>query len=348
MSTTYLNKPSSIAVNRIRFDEKQIFKDKDVLATEGIYFKFNIDDEINTTYNKLLIGPQDTPYEKGFYLFEGKFPDNYPFQPMTMRSITQGSDDGNKTYIRKHPNLYVCGKCCFSFLGTWSGPPWTPCNNAKSVAISMRSVMTKFPLENEPGYDELSTDTFDNGTFKFKKQQIHEEYAAIIKWFNIKHSVCGVIAKIDQPPYMYFKEDILSEFTKNYQYYIDTAHSLLHLDGTTIKSRVWQFIVNYNISEIIAVLKDLQNKYSRIDTSINKTSTQIINDTTIVVNDPCSKEETGSIVSTKDNISTSKVKKRSAPNGSATSFEVGYIKISENDGKKYQVSSKKRWKKYNN
>ena len=81
---------------------------------------------ISTHYYQLLMGLKNSPYECGFYVFKGQFPDNYPFKPMTMKSLTQG---GN---VRKHPNFYVCGKCCFSFLGTWSGPPWTPCQNSKS------------------------------------------------------------------------------------------------------------------------------------------------------------------------------------------------------------------------
>ena len=46
----------------------------------------------------------------------GQFPDNYPYYPMTMKIGTQGGG------IRKHPNLYTGGKCCFSFLGIWQGP----------------------------------------------------------------------------------------------------------------------------------------------------------------------------------------------------------------------------------
>ena len=364
MTTTYLNEPSNVAVNRIRFDEKQISNDKDILAEEGMYFKFNIDNEVNTIYHKLLIGPDDTPYQRGFYLFEGQFPDNYPFKPMTMRTITQGSDDGNKTGIRKHPNLYVCGKCCFSFLGTWAGPPWTACNNAKSVAISMRSVMTKFPLENEPGYEREEHNKV-NGVFK--NQDLHDEYASLIAWFNIKHAVCGVIHKIDEVPYKNFKDEILAEFKKNYQYYIDTAQSMMKLDGTIIKSRVWQFIVKYNVSEVISTLKRLGTKYCKPFHPIPEPSPTIEKDPVVVVNNipelqsaPIQSQYTveptaplspkydiiSSSYSTTSKVKTSKVKTRSVPNGSATSFDVGVIKISENDGNKYQVSDKKRWKRY--
>jgi len=359
MAATYLNEPSNVAVNRIRFDEKQISNDKDILTKEGMYFKFNIDNEVSTIYHKLLIGPDDTPYQKGFYLFEGQFPDNYPFKPMTMRTITQGSDDGNKTGIRKHPNLYVCGKCCFSFLGTWAGPPWTACNNAKSAAISMRSVMTKFPLENEPGYEREERNKV-NGIFK--NQDLHDEYAGLISWFNIKHAVCGVIHKIDEVPYKYFKTEILEEFKKNYQYYIDTAQSMLKLDGTIVKSRVWQFIVKYNVSEIISTLNLLGAKYCKTCHSIPEPFALIEKDPVVVVNNisesqsvpiqsPYTVEPTTPASPKYDIISplystTSKVKTRSVPNGSATSFDVGFIKLSENDGNKYQVSAKKRWKRY--
>ena len=114
---TYKNTPTPIAVNRMLFDKKSIEESKEVVNMEGLYFHFNLEGEIDTTYQQMIVGPSDSPYEGGFYLFRGQFPDQYPFHPMTMKSMTQGGG------VRKHPNLYVCGKCCFSFLGTWHGPP---------------------------------------------------------------------------------------------------------------------------------------------------------------------------------------------------------------------------------
>jgi len=208
-TNNYSNNPSPTAIGRMKFDISQIESEKKLISDEGIYFKFSEGQRIDTIYHKLIIGPEDSPYQGGFYAFKGQFPDNYPFTPMTMKTLTQGEN------VRKHPNLYVCGKCCFSFLGTWAGPPWTACNNPRSVAVSMRSVMTKFPLENEPSYEDIS-----------KKTHLHQKYADLIKWFNIKHAVYGVLCKIDESPYCYFKKDIICEFLKNIDYYNSVLESL--------------------------------------------------------------------------------------------------------------------------
>ena len=164
---TYKDNPTPIAINRINFDIKQIEDSKDTLSIEGLYFNFdNESGDISTKYKMLIIGPADSPYEGGFYLFNSQFPDQYPFHPMTMKTCTQGGG------VRKHPNLYTCGKCCFSFLGTWSGPPWTACQNPKTVAASIRSVMTEYPLENEPGWEKI-------------KDERQKSYARLISYFNI-------------------------------------------------------------------------------------------------------------------------------------------------------------------
>ena len=96
----YTNNPSPI-VGRIKFDISQIESERDIIANEGIYYHFSTDGKIDTNYHQLIIGPEDTPYQGGFYLFKAQFPDNYPFSPMTMKTLTQGEN------VRKHPNLYV-------------------------------------------------------------------------------------------------------------------------------------------------------------------------------------------------------------------------------------------------
>ena len=80
----------------------------------------------------MLIGPEDSPYVGGFYTFDAQFPTNYPYFPMTAKTRTQGGS----LHLKASLNLYVNGKCCFSFLGTWSGPPWTACQNPETVAVS--------------------------------------------------------------------------------------------------------------------------------------------------------------------------------------------------------------------
>ena len=63
-----------------------------------------------------MIGPDNTPYSYGFYLFNIFIPEEYPFKPPTVKIYTQNE---NKT--RFNPNLYVNGKVCLSILNTWTG-----------------------------------------------------------------------------------------------------------------------------------------------------------------------------------------------------------------------------------
>lgn len=241
----YTNSPNSIAVTRIQFDIRQINEAAEVLDKENIYFKFYEGDTVDTTYHQLLIGPADSPYHGGFYLFKAQFPDIYPFQPMTMKSLTQGGD------VRKHPNLYKCGKCCFSFLGTWSGPPWTACNNSRSVAFSMRSVMTKYPLENEPGYENIKS-----------KQEYHNTYAQLVGYFNLKYGVCNIIEKIDSEPYSYFKSEILKYFIENIDLYYSQLDKYKNLEGKKEKCGVYGFTIVYDVNDLIQRFDKLKTKYT--------------------------------------------------------------------------------------
>lgn len=388
MATTtnnYTNNPSPIALGRIKFDMNQINSEKDIIANEGIYFNFSEDKQINTVYHKLIIGPEDSPYQGGFYAFQGQFPNNYPFTPMTMKTLTQGEN------VRKHPNLYVCGKCCFSFLGTWSGPPWTPCNNPRSVAISMRSVMTKFPLENEPSYEDIT-----------QKKVLHQKYADLIKWFNIKHAVYGVLCKIDEEPYSYFKKDIISVFIKNIAYYNSVLESLFtypdklrkkyameetnNLQNNSIltkddiykkytnmpvleeKSPVYRFSIKYNVDEVYTKLNILYKKYSDApiikniqeiefsgqnleDSSVISPKDITVNTINVVNNLEQDNHDTSIIVNETQTVKTNNVKKqyiKKTPKKKASLFEEGYTLVSENDNCMYKVISiknGKRWKK---
>lgn len=51
-------------------------------------------------------GPEDTPYEGGFYLADLKFPHDYPNSPPEMVFITE----------MWHPNLFPDGRVCISIL----------------------------------------------------------------------------------------------------------------------------------------------------------------------------------------------------------------------------------------
>ena len=71
-----------------------------------------------------------------------------------MRAITT---NGGKT--RFNPNIYNEGKVCLSILGTWRGEPgeeWSSAQGLESILLSVQSLMSSNPYENEPGYERSS------------------------------------------------------------------------------------------------------------------------------------------------------------------------------------------------
>lgn len=100
----------------------------------------------------MIVGPPGTPYEFGFFEFNFKFKDNYPRVPPSVSAITTG---GGVT--RFNPNIYANGKVCLSILGTWRGErgeEWSPAQGLESVLLSIQSLMSSNPYENEPGFEE--------------------------------------------------------------------------------------------------------------------------------------------------------------------------------------------------
>ena len=116
----------------------------------------------------VVFGPTDTIYRYGAYMFEFKFPTNYPVSPPKLTYLT---NDGS---TRFHPNLYRNGKVCISILNTWKGEQWTSCQTIRSVLLTLTTLFHNKPLLNEPGIRETHRD-FNN-------------YNKIIKYRNLKFS----------------------------------------------------------------------------------------------------------------------------------------------------------------
>jgi ubiquitin-protein ligase len=147
---------------------------KDILNTQdkhlrdlGIYY---CPDETNIRMGKaMILGPKDTPYEGGIFMFSVLFPVDYPFSPPHVLFLT---GDG---MTRFHPNLYKEGKVCLSILGTWQGPSWTSTQSLSTVLISIQGLLDANPLANEP--------SFERGTLSCAS---HRRYADAVE-----HQVCS-------------------------------------------------------------------------------------------------------------------------------------------------------------
>ncbi|KXZ41741.1 hypothetical protein GPECTOR_299g811 [Gonium pectorale] len=116
-----------------------------------------VDETAVHVWKALIVGPEDTPYSGGCFLFDFYFPPQYPGVPPQVHLLTTG---GGR--VRFNPNLYAEGKVCLSLLGTWSGDKGETWNSEVSTAvqvlISIQSlIMVPQPYFNEPSY-EAQTD----------------------------------------------------------------------------------------------------------------------------------------------------------------------------------------------
>ncbi|KUJ11058.1 UBC-like protein [Mollisia scopiformis] len=104
----------------------------------------------------IIIGPPDTPYEFGFFEFAVKFGKDYPGKAPSVNATTT-----NGGRCRFNPNIYAGGKVCLSILGTWRGErgeEWSSAQGLESILISIQSLMSSNPYENEPGFETANTD----------------------------------------------------------------------------------------------------------------------------------------------------------------------------------------------
>jgi ubiquitin-conjugating enzyme E2 Z len=135
-------------------------------------------DEDLRSVKALIMGPHESPYEFGFFEFSMRFGREYPRKAPSVTALTT---NGGRT--RFNPNIYSSGKVCLSILGTWrgqSGEEWSAAQGLESILLSIQSLMSSNPYENEPGF-ETANDALD------KKNQ--KEYVRKIRHETIRISV---------------------------------------------------------------------------------------------------------------------------------------------------------------
>lgn len=179
--------------HRLVADIKEIIRNP--LTEHGIYYAHDETDMLKGY--ALIIGPSETIYSDGFYLFEFFFPPTYPFSPPELKFRTT---DGQ---TRFHPNLYRNGKVCLSILNTWKGEQWTSCQTVRSILLTLITLFHNKPLLNEPGFTEKSKDFCP--------------YNITIKYRNYKGSILGIVNQQHLPAlfipfYTFIKKHFLKEY----------------------------------------------------------------------------------------------------------------------------------------
>ena len=305
MNITFNNQLNNISKTRILADRNLVVSDKETYDKSHIFFDFN-KNQLNNKFSILVVGSADkkNPYFGGFFFFDGLFPDQYPFFPPRVIATTQGEG------MRFHPNFYVNGKCCLSILGTWTGPPWTSCQNISSIAHTIQSLYINNPITQEPGWENRKDST---------ESKI---YSRMVMYRTLEIAVYKILKETPEK-YKFFKETMINIFKNNFNDYLDIIENMRAFDGKIEKLDLWRLEVLYDINSLKQKFKSL---YKEFFPSQNNELTTSLNTTNI-----------------SSNVTTSI---RRSPNQPAKDFEVGFIKVSENDNQKWEVKSTKNGKRW--
>jgi len=227
-------------VRRIQIDLQNVIKDD--MKNNGIYYHY--DDADITKGTAMIIGPAGTPYEGGFYFFNVKFPNDYPFTPPAMTTLTQ---DG---ITRFNPNMYREGKVCLSLLNTWHvGERWSGVQTLSSILLSIvSSVLIDSPLQNEPGFENKNSTTLSN------------IYNRMVLHANLKSAFLNMIKNPPEFAIPFF--DIMYEsFHKNRNRMIDLAVSMIDYDNKTEVMDFFRMTITYCFSTIGDNIRDFTPKF---------------------------------------------------------------------------------------
>jgi len=180
---------------------------------EGIFYKHSETDML--CGYALIIGPEGSIYDGGYYFYKFKFPADYPHSPPVVEFLT---NDGE---TRMHPNMYKNRKMCVSILNSWRGEQWTGCQTIKSVLMTVMSLLDDKPMLHEPGITRQNPD--------------YESYHRIIQYKNYQHNMLHLLQSMsafkqviaDIEFHEQFYEHMCASFRKSHSRYSAAIDALL-------------------------------------------------------------------------------------------------------------------------
>jgi ubiquitin-conjugating enzyme E2 Z len=223
-------------IKRLLKDVAQIIKNP--LTEQGIYY---VHDEFNMYKGyAMIIGPDDTPYEGGYYFFEFNYTNDYPFSPP---KVVYNTNDGT---TRFNPNLYRNGKVCVSILNTWRGEQWTSCQNISSILLTLVTLLNDNPLTNEPGFKPTHKSCIP--------------YNRIIEYKNYTMAILRFLNK-DNIPYGFkgFHPIILKHFNENKTKILDKITQIIKSGD---RDEIQDYVSVYNMRQkynYAKLKKDFEN-----------------------------------------------------------------------------------------
>lgn len=218
---------SKDTIKRLAKDVKDIIKNP--LKEHGIYYQHSDTDILSG--QALIVGPQNTPYANGYYLFKFNFPHDYPHRPPV---VTYHTNDG---MTRFNPNLYRSGKVCVSILNTWKGPQWTGCQSITTILLALcTAVLNDEPLLNEPGILKLHPD-YDN-------------YMKIISYKNFDVAICDMVEKkYIKQQFPELHEKICELFLENYTLIMENIEKM-KISNERITTSIYKMNVEIDYTKV--------------------------------------------------------------------------------------------------
>ena len=226
--------------------------------------------EVSNLHNafSVVCGPEDTPYQHGFYAFDFDFSEGYPFiQPKVVynsigSSIPQLTKFKSKTQTktpRIHPNLYKDGYVCLSIIGTWRGEGWSPCYNIQSISVELQSLLVENPITKEPSFEE-------------ETGYISKLYRVMVTHANIRVSVMGML-KSTPDKYISIRHKMIEYFLNHFDSYIKICDKYENHEWnkTTLVMKLynWHEHINFNKlkQNLIKLKKELEPQLQDIQNS---------------------------------------------------------------------------------
>ena len=189
----------------------------------------HIENDDVQTLKILIVGPDDSPYHGGFFLFKVNFPSDFPFSPPIVKFITAIHHQG----CRLHPNLYQEGKVCLSILNTWGNNEWSPALTLEKVFLTIQGLLDSNPIANEPGYHTR--------TLKSPEAQ---SYYQVALYRTLKVAVLDMFVHPLLP--VEFKNVMTKYFKEHRDDYLKQIDKLAIVDKTQIKCFHGYEFVDYN------------------------------------------------------------------------------------------------------
>jgi ubiquitin-protein ligase len=210
----------------------------------GIYYHWNENNIFNIKV--LIIGPNETPYENGFFFFDIEIPSDYPMIPPKVIFCNKYNN------IRYSPNLYINGKVCLSILNTWNGPQWTPCYTLSSILMTLIGyIFVKHSLSNEPAFQYSLIDS----------TKLLETYDDIIEHETLNGAVLYVLENIPNG-FEVFKEKIEKYFIENYTNYINKTKIKMFERKKNIIFQMYNIKIEKNYFNLNLRLQNIYKKIS--------------------------------------------------------------------------------------